>query len=298
MKFYIVTPTYNALSWLQRCIRSVADQVTEEVEIHHHVQDGGSTDGTPAWLQQWQASCTAFPGYTLTYESCADSGMYDALNKAWEKIPSDADVTAHLNSDEQYLPSALKHVAMVFDRHSTADIVATAFIIVDAEGRYICHRRSVPATRFCSQVACELNTCSCFHKVTSFIRHGIRFDIRYRIIADMVMYRELMNYGVNVKSCPDLITSIFSVTGSNLAWVNHRDAAETELADKEVSPAMLRFRLPIIRWSNMLRRLCDVFCSVPRAYSLYLADDSQRTEKRIKHPTAAWGMRFHAVDED
>lgn len=41
MTFYIVTPAYNALSWLQRCIYSVADQVAEGVEVHHHIQDGG-----------------------------------------------------------------------------------------------------------------------------------------------------------------------------------------------------------------------------------------------------------------
>ena len=34
MKFYIVTPTYNALSWLERSVRSVADQVGQGVASH------------------------------------------------------------------------------------------------------------------------------------------------------------------------------------------------------------------------------------------------------------------------
>lgn len=28
---------------------------------------------------------------------------YDTLNKAWEKLPADTDITAHLNSNEQYM---------------------------------------------------------------------------------------------------------------------------------------------------------------------------------------------------
>ena len=107
MKFYIVTPAYNALQWLQGCVRSVADQVKEGVEVHHHVQDGGSTDGTPSWLKTWQEEHQGVSGYTFTFESAKDAGMYDALNMAWEKIPSDAGVTAHLNCDEQYLPGGI-----------------------------------------------------------------------------------------------------------------------------------------------------------------------------------------------
>ena len=86
MKFYIVTPTYNSLNWLRCCIKSVADQVCEDVEIHHHVQDGCSTDGTPLWLEQWREQSLSIVGYKFTYDSEPDKGMYDAINKAWDKI--------------------------------------------------------------------------------------------------------------------------------------------------------------------------------------------------------------------
>ncbi len=33
-KFYIITPVLNSLSWLKRCVYSVADQVTEDVEVY------------------------------------------------------------------------------------------------------------------------------------------------------------------------------------------------------------------------------------------------------------------------
>ena len=51
MKFLIATPSYNQLAYLGRAVASVRDQVCEGIEIHHHVQDAGSTDGTVEFLQ-------------------------------------------------------------------------------------------------------------------------------------------------------------------------------------------------------------------------------------------------------
>ena len=290
MKFYIVTPTFNALDWLQGCIRSVADQVKEGVEVHHHVQDGGSSDGTPEWLANWQREKESVSGYTLTFESGKDAGMYDALNKAWEKIPSDAVITAHLNSDEQYLPGALKGVAEAHLAHPGAEVLACAFVIVDAEGRYICHRRPVQPWRLSSQVVCELNTCSCFHRVDAFRQHGIRFDTRYRSIADLVMYREMVSYGVRIQVCCNLITSIFTVTGNNLAWTDVTEK-ELQIASEKLPRLLVRNRRMMNVLSNIRRRFNDYLSSAPVGYSLYVGAGAIRTQKEIKHPTAHWGCR-------
>ena len=175
-KFYIITPVMNSLSWLKRCVYSVADQVQEGVEVYHFVQDGASTDGTVEWLQQWQQEVSNRPGYKFGFESVSDAGMYDALNKAWEKLPSDADITAHLNSDEQYMPGVLAKIAKEFELHPTADLLLGAHFVVDAQSRYICHRRPVRPWRWTSQAACEIITCTCFHKAESFAAHGVRFS--------------------------------------------------------------------------------------------------------------------------
>ena len=64
MRFYIVTPSYSQRAFLERCVASVADQVTEgegraafgvgenRIEIRYRVQDAGSADGTVGWLHQ------------------------------------------------------------------------------------------------------------------------------------------------------------------------------------------------------------------------------------------------------
>lgn len=111
MNFTIITPSFNQLDYLKWSVASVADQVGSQsvhlsspstskhqlptaLAVHHHVQDGGSTDGTVDWLritvdatpsscnQQTSDEDVASPNtYQLTFASEADSGMYDALNK-------------------------------------------------------------------------------------------------------------------------------------------------------------------------------------------------------------------------
>ena len=145
MKITIITPSFNQLPYLKRCIASVADQVLPKAEclvdgcqmvvdqdgetpqqlsndhsstepalqVHHHIQDGGSTDGTVEFLREFQSkvesqksnvggevalnnsttsnlsTASALPeprqpstnNYQLTFASEADEGMYDALNK-------------------------------------------------------------------------------------------------------------------------------------------------------------------------------------------------------------------------
>ena len=83
MKFYIITPAWNALRWLPCAVRSVRDQACPSIEVHHHVQDGGSTDGSREWLETWQREHGNEPDYRFSFESAPDRGMYDAINRAW-----------------------------------------------------------------------------------------------------------------------------------------------------------------------------------------------------------------------
>ncbi|MDF7825434.1 hypothetical protein P4B35_15515 [Pontiellaceae bacterium B12227] len=114
MKFFIITPSFNQLDYLKRCIASVRDQAAPVVQradnstsgsessihVHHHIQDGGSFDGTVEWLGRYaqeigdqraevsapNAQCPVPSAYAFTYESAPDDGMYDALNKGVEQV--------------------------------------------------------------------------------------------------------------------------------------------------------------------------------------------------------------------
>lgn len=286
MKFYIVTPTFNALSWLPRCVRSVADQVGEGVEVHHHVQDGGSTDGAVEWLSDWQAAHAGTEGYTFTYASAKDAGMYDAINKAWDLLPDDADVTAHLNSDEQYLARALADIAEWMRRKSDAEVLLGTYIIVDAENQYICHRRPVIPRAWSSWLNCACITNSSFYRCESFRRRAPRFDARWRCVSDLVFFRELTWKKVRFCTVP-VVTSLFVCTGANLAWT--KQAQDETLALRADVPMLVRvFHGIISRWVNFKRRIVDLFIEAPRRYMAYDADVAAPKEYIIARPTVIW----------
>lgn len=290
MKFYVVTPSYNALQWLQGCVRSVADQIGSGVQVHHHVQDGGSADGTVAWLAEWQRAHENCPGYTLTFESAPDKGMYDALNKAWDKMPADADVTSHLNCDEQYLPAALSQVATAMQNNPKADIALSSYIIIDALDRYICHRRPVYPHKWISRTVCEIITCACFHRVSTFLGHGVRFDPHWRSIGDLVLYRDILVTSPRVLVLPKVFTSVFRVTGSNLAWT---EVTQREWPDylARLSSADAKLQRLAAFLSNVKRRSCDLWHAAPCSYEFYSADSGVRSQRLIKQPTSHWGCR-------
>lgn len=286
MKFYIVTPTYNSLQWLPRCVRSVADQVAGEVEVHHHVQDGGSVDGTKEWLAEWQTKSEGIANYRFTYESAKDAGMYDAINKAWERMPEDADITAHLNSDEQYIYMTLSEVAEWMKVREKADVLLGTYLVTGAECEYRCHRRPVIPGSLSSWLNCTCITNSSFYRASRFRELRPRFDSKWRCVGDLVFFRELVWRKVRFETIP-LVTSVFVCTGSNLAWTDtaHREWLEL----RTEAPAVLRWVNGFVyRWVNFKRRIVNLFMPAPRNYSAYLGDTPERTDFVIKHPTVRW----------
>ena len=73
MHLSIITVTYNSLHTLQDAYASLCDQFYSPWEWV--VQDGGSTDGTVAWLE-------SRTDQRIRWVSEKDNGIYDALNKA------------------------------------------------------------------------------------------------------------------------------------------------------------------------------------------------------------------------
>jgi glycosyltransferase involved in cell wall biosynthesis len=180
-----------------RCIGSVRAQACQGVIIHHHVQDGGSTDRSMKALQSYARSCSA-KRCGFSYASGRDDGMYDAINRAWQRS-ADADVVSWLNADEQYLPGALVRVKHYFETHPEADVVFGNMIIVNQEGIPLAARREVPFRPWYIKHD-FLYTASC----TLFFRRHLReagilqFDMSYRLAGDMDLMLRLAVAGAMV----------------------------------------------------------------------------------------------------
>ena len=87
------------MHWLKRAVKSVSDQAINGLQVHHHVQDGASTDGTKEWLADYAAEVgTGSDGYSFSFESASDEGMYHAINQGWDKTPEEYDFSPVLTA--------------------------------------------------------------------------------------------------------------------------------------------------------------------------------------------------------
>lgn len=123
MKISVVTPSYNQGVFIERTLRSVANQAG--VEYEHVVFDGGSTDETVAILQRFDRP--------IRWTSKEDGGQADAVNQGIRA--TDGDIIGWLNSDDVYYPGALARVAEFFGAHPDVDVVYGMADHIDRDDR-------------------------------------------------------------------------------------------------------------------------------------------------------------------
>lgn len=300
MKLYVVTPSYNQLDWLKLCIASVADQASagmehgaESIEVHHHVQDGGSTDGTVEWLERYAQEIGVQrltpSAYSFSFSSEKDEGMYDAINKGWERAPKDAEILAHLNCDEQYLPGALAKVAGCFLKHRNPDVVFADMIVVDREGNYICHRRPLPPMPVLSRLFIPGFTCTTFYRRSVLFERGCRFDTSWKNLGDVIWYRSLIDKKCRFRMLNEY-TSLFADTGENLNLME--SGREERKRYYESLPDWLRQIYPAVFLLKRIYYAVRMFFSkAPRSYSICLSGCKGRVHKQIVRPTCVWRNR-------
>lgn len=119
-KIVIVTPSYNTAETLDTLLSNVFAQAGN-FHVHHHVQDGGSTDGTVDILKRWSsiASHGVVPKtsgkYSFSYQSQPDAGMYDAIARGLARftgMPGNTWFT-WLNADDTFETGALATLAHI-----------------------------------------------------------------------------------------------------------------------------------------------------------------------------------------
>ncbi len=221
--FSVATPTRNALPYLKRCIGSLRGQNFQAYE--HLVQDACSSDGTSAWLATQGAADAALRPCTE-----ADSGMYDAINRAWSR--SQGQILSWLNSDEQYLPGTLARVQEFFESHPAVDVLFADYLVVDEQGHAVALRREIPLRRFyVANSFLNAQSCTMFFRRRLWDSGALRLDTRYRYAADKELLLRLLAQSVEVRHLPELL-SIFGIDGCNMSTHAgmEREAEEIRLA--------------------------------------------------------------------
>jgi glycosyltransferase involved in cell wall biosynthesis len=274
MRFSIVTPSFRHLPWLKRCIRSVADQ--RSVEVEHIVQDGGSGSELERWVRD-QSSAQLFVE--------KDNGMYDALNRALDR--ASGDIIGHLNSDEQYLPGTLESVRRVFANRADVDIVAGDYLVVDTQQNLLAFRKVTPL-RTSMIVTDHLYafTCAMFYRRSVF-DSGLRFDSSMKSLADSDFVARALSAGHRSALLHEYLAT-FTWTGENLSALPISRTEEAALRTRVPKPLLLV--APFLRqWRHVERLFAGGYRSGPIEYEVYVGEeDVSRTKIRCDRP----GFRY------
>jgi len=123
-KISIITPSLNQGEYLEETILSVLQQGYPNLE--YIVIDGGSTDGSVDILQKYNE-------YIDYWVSEPDDGQTHALNKGFSHATGDW--LAWLNSDDIYLPDALKAVADIICDAGAVDWLVGSVVVTDEKKR-------------------------------------------------------------------------------------------------------------------------------------------------------------------
>lgn len=120
----IVTPSYNQVTYLETTIRSVLAQ--DYPALEYFIIDGGSTDGSADIINKYSEKLT-------WWISEPDSGQAEAINKGLSR--ASGEIVAWLNSDDLYLPEAIKGAVAAFQAHPQGSLVYGNAISIDTHGR-------------------------------------------------------------------------------------------------------------------------------------------------------------------
>ena len=143
ISFSVITCTYNAATELPRTLKSVAEQTYPHVE--HLLIDGLSTDNTRALIDQYVVDMAEISTpHAIRVKAEADVGLYDAMNKGIDMATGT--YLVFINAGDVFpSPQTLEVVAnTVGDTETLPAVLYGDTDIVDADGRFLRHRRPVP----------------------------------------------------------------------------------------------------------------------------------------------------------
>lgn len=110
----IITPVYNNVGYIEKCILNVIEQQNSLLE--HIIVDGGSTDGTIEIISDY---ANKFPH--IKWISEKDSGQSDAMNKGI--ILSKGDYISFLNVDDFYSPNTIEEVSNIIRDNAACEFI-------------------------------------------------------------------------------------------------------------------------------------------------------------------------------
>ncbi len=129
LKISIIMPSFNAVDYIERSIKSVIGQDYQNFELI--IQDGESKDGTLNIIKYYAEK---YPK-KIKWVSKKDKGQADAINQGMKKATGE--ILAYLNADDVYKHGAFMKVVDFFNNNPDIMWVYGKCDIVDADDHEI-----------------------------------------------------------------------------------------------------------------------------------------------------------------
>lgn len=179
----IIIATYNASATIQRCLKSIVHQKTDEIELL--IIDGASKDRTLDIVKDFEESIDV-----LISEQ--DKGLYDAWNKGI--VASTGKWIMFIGADDMLTDDALDSYIKYLSSVDTTDIdfITAKADVVDEKGHTL-YRLGKPYDWNEFRKVFKLSHGSSLHNRKLFDEVGL-FDISYKICADYeLLLRKRLN---------------------------------------------------------------------------------------------------------
>lgn len=222
-----------------KTLESVVAQKSEEIE--YVVIDGGSTDGTCAYLEANRALIDV-------YVSEKDTGIYEAMNKGWKQ--ASGEYCLFLNSGDYLFNNKVLEQVILQLKANIADVVYGSIWAFDEKQNWV--------SEFPEPVSLQyLLTLFLPHPAT-FFRRSLLLQLNgyyehYRIISDWILYIRAFLAGAVFKKIPVTITA-FYMLGSSAAGESSSDE-KIRLFQNELSFLKTDFDNAIRLWHYDSSRL-------------------------------------------
>lgn len=307
MRFLVVTPSCNQLQYLKLCVSSVADQFDQNIEVHHHIQDALSTDGTVEWLNEKIVQYNEkSKHYTFTFASEKDVGMYDAISKGW-KFLLDRTITdkletkksntfvAWLNCDEQYLEGALNKVSDWYKKNPKLDSLFGSVLIVQPSGKLECSRVPVKPFRYHVMTAqLPLYSAAMFINANAILKYDLYPDSKWKDVGDAALFLKMMNSGVKYGIIRNHISS-FTESGENRA-LSHTAKSEMKLFSSQYPKWINKLKFIWIILHRLKKLVYGAYNKNNISYSIYTQlSKSKREHFKENNAQTKWLSRIDNI---
>ena len=184
-KMSLITPTFNSGKYLEETIKSVISQNYPELE--YIIIDGGSTDNTIEIIKKYSE-------YIKYWVSETDKGMYDAINKGFQK--STGEIMAWINSDDLYHTGALLSVGKIFNDIRDVEWIIGKSCLFNAEGQCVKMNdiQNWSYTRILTGDYIWIQQENVFWRRSLWNKAGAEMNILFKLAGDFELWNRFFNY--------------------------------------------------------------------------------------------------------